>query len=59
MAKKKRLSELIQPYNVTPGGKMGPGAWMLSPDQRDRNSAHSLREMNKRKPRTTGPIYRA
>lgn len=35
------------PYNVTPGGRMGPGAWMISPDQRDRNTEHSRREIQR------------
>jgi hypothetical protein len=45
------LSQLMRsggPYNVTPGGQMAPGAWMITPDQRDRNTQHSAADWRRR-----------
>lgn len=37
-------------HNVTPGGTPGPGDWVITPDQRDRNGEHSQREWAKKHP---------
>lgn len=42
------LLSLLSGHTVPPGAATGPGAWQITPDQRDRNSAHSIEEWRRR-----------
>jgi hypothetical protein len=53
MARRKSLSDLLG-YDRTPGSK-AKGGYQITPDQFDRNRAHSVRERARRRRRPRDP----